>query len=157
MKEKKHLTNLQTQTSGCSNHIQHSSQALPSVTKYSLPVSNRFLPLDNKYEPQEKNLGILPQRKYKNFKETRRDKTLYMNHHQGTKDNEEQSIPTIMNGVICVNDSETHGFKYNDTIHDRINILSKSINEKIGILLPYQINIELFLLVIVILKVMEAT
>jgi hypothetical protein len=80
-----------------------------------------------------------------------------MNHHQGTKDNEEQSIPTIMNGVICVNDSETHGFKYNDTIHDRINILSKSINEKIGILLPYQINIELFLLVIVILKVMEAT
>jgi hypothetical protein len=88
-KNKNHLTNLQTQTSGCSNHIEHSSQALPSVTKYSIPVSNRFIPLDNKYEPQEKNLGILPQRKYKNFKETRRDKTSYMNHHQATKNNEE--------------------------------------------------------------------
>jgi hypothetical protein len=53
-----------------------------------------------------------------------------MHHHQATKNNEAQSIPTIMNGVICVNDSEKHGFKYNDAIHDRINILSKSKNEK---------------------------
>jgi hypothetical protein len=34
-----------------------------------------------------------------------------------------------MNGAICVNNSEKHGFKYNDAIYDRINILSKSINE----------------------------
>jgi hypothetical protein len=62
-------------------------------------------------------------------KETWRDKTSYMNHHKATKNNEEQSIPTIMNGIICVNNSGKHGFKYNDAIHDRINILSKSINE----------------------------
>jgi hypothetical protein len=100
----------------------------PSITKYSIPVSNHFLPLDNKYEPQEKNPGILPHRKYKNFKETRRDKTSYTNHHQAIKNNEEQPIPTIMNGTICVN-SEKHGFKYNYAIYDRINTLSKSINE----------------------------
>jgi hypothetical protein len=94
----------------------------PSITKYSIPVSNRFIPVDNKYEPQEKISGILPHRKYKNFKETRRDKTSYTN-------NDEQPIPTIMNGAICFNNSEKHGFKYNDAIYDRIHILSKSINE----------------------------
>jgi hypothetical protein len=33
-----------------------------------------------------------------------------------------------MNGVMCVNNNEKHGFKDKD-IHDRINNLSKSINE----------------------------
>jgi hypothetical protein len=61
----------------------------------SIPISNRFLPLDNKYEPKkekrkkEKKTGILPHRKYKNFEETRRDKTLYTNHHQAIKNNDE--------------------------------------------------------------------
>jgi hypothetical protein len=52
-----------------------------------------------------------------------------MTRHQATKNNEEQSIPTIMNGIICVNNSERHGFKYNDATHNKINTLSKSINE----------------------------
>jgi hypothetical protein len=57
--KKNRLTNLQIQTSRCYNYIEeHSSQVLPLITKYSTPVSNRFSPLDNKYEPQEKNLGL---------------------------------------------------------------------------------------------------
>jgi hypothetical protein len=45
------------------------------------------------------------------------------------KNNDEQAIPTIMNGAICVNNSEKHGFKYIDTIYDRINFLSEYVNE----------------------------
>jgi hypothetical protein len=52
-----------------------------------------------------------------------------MNHHQAIKNYEEQPIPTIMNGAICVNNSGKHGFKHNYAIHDRIIILSKSINK----------------------------
>jgi hypothetical protein len=92
-------------------------------------MSNRLLPLDNKYDPQEGNSGILPHRKYKNFKLTRKDKASCPNHHQAIKNNDEQPIPTIMNGAICVNNSEKHSFKYNDAIYNRINILSKSIIE----------------------------
>jgi hypothetical protein len=78
---------------------------------------------------KKKNSGILPHRKYKNFKETPRDKTSYTNHHQAIKNNDEQPIPTIMNGAVFLNNSEKHGFKYNDTVYNRINILNKSINK----------------------------
>jgi hypothetical protein len=60
------------------------------------------LPLDNKCEPQERDPGILPHRRYKNFKGAPKDKASHTNHHQAIKNNDKQPIPTIMNGAICV-------------------------------------------------------
>jgi hypothetical protein len=70
--------------------------------------------LDNGYEPQEKNLETSPHRKYKISKESRKDKTSYRKCHQVIKNNQEQSIPTTMNGVMYVNNNEKHGFKDKD-------------------------------------------
>jgi rRNA maturation protein Nop10 len=104
LKKKNRITNLQTQILGRYNHTEEcSSQTVPLGTKYLIPVSNRFSPLD-KYEHQDKNLGTLKHMKYRSFKETRSDKISYMNQHQVTRNSDEQSIPTIVNCVICDND-----------------------------------------------------
>jgi hypothetical protein len=53
-----------------------------------------------------------------------------VNHHQATKGNEDQTIPTVVNDVICANNNKTPGLKYNDSINDRINTPSQSINKR---------------------------
>jgi hypothetical protein len=115
---------------------------VPVITKYPIPVSNRFIPFVN-CEPQENKPGISPHKtgqplpcpmawKHKNFKETQKKIPSYGYRHQATKNDEEQYIPTIMNGKICDNISERFGFTNNNDInafHERIGSLSRSINE----------------------------
>jgi hypothetical protein len=128
--KKNRVTNLQVESSGCYRYKEDNSvQELSLETKYSIPAFNPFLPLDNKYESQEKNLDISLHMKYKNFKETWKGKTSYMYNHQATNNKEEEFIPTIMNGEICQNDNGNCELKYKDDIQDRINTMRKSIHE----------------------------
>jgi hypothetical protein len=93
IRRKNHLTRQQIQTSGCFNYIEkHSSNALPTITRYTVPVANRFASFVNQHEPQEDNFGTSlhnfgqpptysSDRNQKNFKEPRRSKSSYYEAH----------------------------------------------------------------------------
>jgi hypothetical protein len=51
---------------------------------------------------------------------------------QISKENEVQNIPTIVNGVIQVNNNVKSNQKYTDSIEDTTNTLSQSINKRNG-------------------------
>jgi hypothetical protein len=77
---KKNHSNLQQkQTSKCENYtVKHTSSTSPAITKYTVPVANRFASLLNYHKPQECKAGIssyssehltsLSNMKYKNVK-----------------------------------------------------------------------------------------
>jgi hypothetical protein len=101
---------------------------IPSGNKFSVPVSNRFLPLFNGYERQENNRELLRHNKYKSYKEIPKNNTPNRNIQHDKSDVGEQPIPTIINGVVDETSDEMYGWK--DGYHqDRLNRLSKSINE----------------------------
>jgi hypothetical protein len=61
VRKKSRSTNLQNHIPRRSKHIkEYLSTELPLANNCSIPVSNRFLPLDNRYEPQEKILDLHP-------------------------------------------------------------------------------------------------
>jgi lysophospholipase L1-like esterase len=140
--KKRHAILQQKQTSSCANStVKPTSSTPPAITKYTVPVVNRFASLQDYHEPQECKAGIssyssaqhlasLPHMNYKNIKKPRRNKSLYVNQRlspnqqsnkpnlQTSKENEVQSIPTVINGVIWAHNDVKSNQKYTDSIED---------------------------------------
>jgi hypothetical protein len=100
---------------------------IPRGDKFSISVSNRFLPLLNGHGHQENHFGSSLNSKHKSDMEILKNNTPDRNIQHDRRDVWEQPIPTIINGVV----DETGGEMYEskDYYHDRLNALSKSISE----------------------------
>jgi hypothetical protein len=106
------------------NYIEEKSpRALSSISNYTVPIANPFLPLANKYGSQDENWKMSPcksrqlplystHRNDKNPKEPRRDKTSNENYHQITQRKEEKSIPVIVNGITCTKNEKASSLKH---------------------------------------------
>jgi hypothetical protein len=129
------------------NEVQRKSrQYLPQAglsPRYTVPITNRYASLENYEEPQKASSGSLfnktrrppssiPHRNSKKFKESLKCKFESEKLRQATSGSEEQTIPTIVNGVICVNNKGKLDVNCNDLYVNNINTLSQVINTRKG-------------------------